>query len=381
MLTHLVNNLTSSRWLIDCFPQKKSDHNSIVVIKLDLIGDYVIWLNAAQHLRKVFPDKTITLYANSLWADLAKKTEYWNKVIAVDVDRLRKDTVYQLKIFFKIHYQNFDLAIQPTYSREYAGDMLLRASGAKSRIGFRGDLGNILIENKLISDTWYTQLIESTSGVQMELQRNIDFINSLSNNKFLSGLPHISITHELKPEFKFQTPYIVLVPGASWYGKRWEDEKFTELINRIVEKYKVETIVLCGTVNENDLCTSIFNQTNSAVVNLAGKTSLIEMIEIIRNAELVVSNDSSAVHIATATKTHSVCILGGGHYGRFLPYASDQNDMEFAPHTVIKKMDCYGCNWSCIYKTDEQKPVPCIAEIDVDDVFKVCSETISLSIR
>ena len=54
------------------------------------------------------------------------------------------------------------------------------------------------------------------------------------------------------------------------------------------------------------------------------KTNINELIEAIRDAEFLITNETSAVHIAESVTTKSFCILGGGHFGRFLPYNKNQ---------------------------------------------------------
>ena len=97
------------------------------------------------------------------------------------------------------------------------------------------------------------------------------------------------------------------------------------------------------------------------------------MIEIIRGASLLVANDSASIHIAAATGTRSVCILGGGHFGRFLPYQPEfkvRGDQE--PIAVFHPMDCYGCRWRCQYSLGSHEAVPCISGVEVAQVLEAC---------
>ena len=85
------------------------------------------------------------------------------------------------------------------------------------------------------------------------------------------------------------------------------------------------------------------------VVDYLGKTSLLELSEVIRHAKFVISNDTSGIHFAAATNTPSVCILGEYNYGRFLPYAYDKKqdaayEAGVAPMAVVSaNMPCRRC--------------------------------------
>ena len=50
------------------------------------------------------------------------------------------------------------------------------------------------------------------------------------------------------------------------------------------------------------------------------KTTLMQLAELTKNAELLISNDTSAVHIGVAVNTNVICLSNGNTYGRFVPY-------------------------------------------------------------
>ena len=85
-------------------------------------------------------------------------------------------------------------------------------------------------------------------------------------------------------------------------------------------------------------------------IDLVGKTSLVELVELLRNALLVLSNETSAVHIGAAVGAPVICILGGGHFGRFLPYVVEKPEPSRpTPIVVVQPMSCFGCNWQCVH--------------------------------
>ena len=105
------------------------------------------------------------------------------------------------------------------------------------------------------------------------------------------------------------------------------------------------------------------------VENLVGKTNLVETAVLIKNSEFILTNDTFATHMATILKKKSICILGGGHFGRFLPYPKEleKNEVNFLPKVIYKKMECFDCNWKCKYN---DIPWRCIKNIGVDDLIK-----------
>lgn len=375
----LTEFLTERYWLIDYLPKKLTGSTSVLLVRLDLIGDFVIWLDAAKEFRSLYPNKHIVLYANSIWAELAEKLSYWDQVIGVDVSRLRTDHLYRLVVLIQTHWQGYGIAIQPTYSREYVGDLVVRATGAAQRITHTGNDNNITLEKKAISDAWYTRLIPKPTGPEVEFTINAELVRALGNSLFESSVPVLQLLAELPEYLKIDSPYCVIVPGASWAPKTWPLENFAQLAQKIQSLYGIK-IVLCGTTNEKIICRQLALICGGDVLDLAGKTTLIQLVELIRHAALVVTNDSSAVHIAASTDTNAVCVLGGGHYGRFLPYQLEASSAHRRlPKVLNEFMNCYGCLWRCKYLDASTKFAPCVINVSLERVASACIEVLNSS--
>src|SRR5262249_35483629 len=110
--------------------------------------------------------------------------------------------------------------------------------------------------------------------------------------------------------------------------------------------------------------------------NRIGRTSLFELAALIARARLVVSNDTASAHLGAAVGTPVVCVLGGGHFGRFFPYPDAFRAPGALPLPVWQPMDCYGCDWDCIYPVARGMPRPCIEGVSIDAVWKAIERRI-----
>ena len=376
-ITHCVEALTEKYWLLDYWPVLKQRQQTMLLVRLDLIGDFILWLDSAQRYRKIYPDHKIILAVNHACLELAQALPYWDEVIAIEISKLRENHPYRLRTLYRLRRQNFAIAVQPTFSRELIGDLVVRATNAKERIGYFGDQNNISGDIKVITDQWYTILVELDPSCVMELNKNAHFLRQLGDNDFLSNIPIIPKTHRLRAHLTVNRPYVVIAPGASWQPKMWPASNFAILIENLTSQFHFD-IVLCGGIGDQTVCDELMRLIpQQRLTNFVGQTNLIELIEVIRQATLLVSNDSSPIHIAAATQTPSVCILGGGHFGRFLPYAPEQMTTTCAPVIAAQQMDCFGCSWRCIYKTAATEAVPCIANVSVASVFDACLQTLA----
>ena len=371
-LTLFVETLTEKYWLLDYLPTFTKRKEGVLLVRLDLIGDFVLWLDSAQAYRHLYPNKKITLVVNSACADLAMTQPHWDEVIGVNVQRLRTDFGYRLRTLIRLRWRNIAIAIQPTFSRELIGDLALRSTRAPERIGYTGDTNNILATQKAQTDSWYSKLIVNEPSCTMELNINAHFVRELGYNDFLSDVPVLARTTTLSTNLRFSKPYVVIAPGASWQPKMWPIDNFAELIRQLGSQFDIQ-FLLCGDKNDYALCDTLAQKVRlDNLTNLAGKTSLSELVEIIRSATLVISNDSSSVHIAAATGTPVVCVLGGGHFGRFLPYKIEHSIRAPLPVILVNQMVCFGCRWLCKFTPLHENVVPCISNVTLHDAVHAC---------
>ncbi len=355
-------------------PNKSETTKQVLIIRFDAIGDFVLWLDAAKRLRDLYPQSRITLLGNEAWVSLAKQLPYFDEVWELNRQQFINNIKYRHGILKRIRREGFDVIIQPTFSREfYYGDAIVRISGAKKRIGSQGDYSNISSRQKRISDHWYTELIFATAEPLMELKRNAEFMRGLGLTDFKAGIPELDILgHQSDLNNK---DYYVLFPGAGVGYRKWPLSNFADLASRIYHATGWVGII-CGSPDEASLGAYLIHEANVPLQNLVGQTSLQELATIIGKANLVVGNETSAVHIAAAVATPSVCILGGGHFGRFAPYRLEEETQKPVPLCVFNKMKCFGCNWKCIYATAKDQPFPCVAGVSVEAAWIKVEEVI-----
>jgi ADP-heptose:LPS heptosyltransferase len=270
----------------------------------------------------------------------------------------------------KLRAAGFAVAIGPTYSRGFLlQDSLIRATGAPERIGYDGDCTNIGAWYKTWSDGWYTRLIRGSSA-SAEIKRNAEFVRAVGPRDFVGRVPLIKPSGKKRHESLPARPYAVLFPGASWIGKAWPVASFVQIGHRLLKRgYH---IVVAGGPADTELTTSLVDALRDNVCDLSGKTSLSDLAEVLRGAAAIVTNDTSVLHIGAAVGTPVVCVLGGGHFGRFAPYDVEFSDPSHPlPRFAVHKMDCFGCNWRCHFSRKSNEPVKCIRDISVEDVWRL----------
>ena len=211
-------------------------------------------------------------------------------------------------------------SIIPVFSRDFLFyDTIVANFQSSQNITFDTNYSNISKEEKTISDRFYTKIIPADSKTKFEFDRNREFFEKLLNQNILLKAPFFYKT-KIKDTNNFNlTNYAVLFPGASEVNKIWDYKNFYEVGNYLYNKYNLN-IVICGGKEDKIYATKIRELSNGSFTDLTGETTLTDMIAILSNAKILISNDTSSVHFAQACDTKTVFVLNGRHFGRFAPY-------------------------------------------------------------
>lgn len=124
-------------------------------------------------------------------------------------------------------------------------------------------------------------------------------------------LENLVQTYSLKPN------YICIHPGASVSERRWSIEHFAIVADTLAAKGY--PIVLTGTANEQDLTQTVAQRMQYAAIDLAGKTTLGTMAALLKQARLLICNDTGVSHLAAALQTQSVVIFSNSDPFRWSP--------------------------------------------------------------
>ncbi len=345
------------------------DYNekSLLIIRTEAIGDYFHFRNFLKYIResKKYKNFNITLCGNVMYKDIAENfdKDIIDEFIWINRKQFTEDKMYRSKIILDVNSRNFHTAIQPNFSREFLiGDSIVRASGAKERIGAKGDTTNDILLFKIIADSWYTDLKNIPEVNIWEFDRNKAFFEQILDTKINIKVPSLEYPSQIKED------YIVFFPGAGEKIKQWPKEKFSELASRIINKYALN-IKICGSEQDYNLAENILNENNSnRIENLCGKTSLVELIDVISKCKILITNDSSAFHIGACLKTETICLFMGRHYGRFAPYPKGyDNHLHYIYPEKIKNLLLN--TEMAIKKTKHSQPA-LIEEITINQVEK-----------
>ncbi len=307
-------------------PQVKKP-GTLLLIRLDAIGDYILTHDFFPYLRnsEQYKNFKITLCANISCRSLIEHydKECFDNIIWVDRKKYYFNPVYRYGVMKQIYDAGFEIAIEPTYSREMLfGDSVIKFTQAVEKIGCTGSQdGSRKIFRELFTDSYYTKLLPSGDENLFEFNRNKEFFENLLEKKILVERPSLdrAKTNPVLPGEK----YVVMVTGAQEPIKVWDLQNFSEVAGYLLKNTDYK-IVFTGSPNEADRGEYIADvYKTDRIVNYCGKTSLPEYAGLIANAALVITNDTSAVHVAAAFQVPLICVVKGTRFGRFHPYPKE----------------------------------------------------------
>lgn len=353
--------LTIFAFLYSYLPSKRSKFYDLVIVRVDALGDYIIWHDALSAYQEVFNNKKVLLICADLVKPLAEKEPFFTDIIEFNRKKFSTEFSFLFKQLKRLKSISSAMIVYPIWQRHPIGDMMIAQMSSPKKIAMVPGQKN-RIWNKLFAYQ-YSRLIDCLH-INSEIKSIEYFTQQVIKADYCYGNhPYIlcSDANEIESE------YVVVAFSASTESKSWELEKFARVIDFIPDEYKV---VLTG-AGKGDVCKAeqllhlIHNR--GRIINMVSKTSVVDLVMLISNSSLVVGNDSASVHIAAATRVKSVCVLLGAHYGRFLPYPDDLPFKDYLPVTVFHRMNCYGCDYQCNYA--DQYPFECLKNVSAEEVI------------
>lgn len=264
-----------------------------LIIQTAFIGDVVLATPIIEKLKAKFPNSTIDFVLRKGNEALLDGHPHLNRVLVFDKSRKSQS---MRELIRQLRKEKYDYAIN--LHRFFTSGWMTIRSGAKTKIGFdKNPLA--LFYNKKVKHE-----ISETSGLH-EVHRNLKLIEELTDGEFDKPKLYPTAAHEkFVPQNK---DYVCIAPASVWFTKQWPADKWTELVRKVPEKFYV---YLIGSPDDVNLCEEIQSNSNrDNVTVLAGKTSMMESVALIKHSKMTFTNDSAPMHFASATNAPVTAIF------------------------------------------------------------------------
>ncbi|MCC6389247.1 MAG: lipopolysaccharide heptosyltransferase II [Bryobacterales bacterium] len=285
----------------------------IVVRATNWVGDAVMSLPVLRAIRERFPQAHLAVLALGWVADLYGRESFADEVIPYTARRGAKDWEGKWRLAAELRERKFDGAILLQNAFEAA--LVAYLAGIPVRIGYARD-GRTPLLTHAIPVPKKGEIPRHESFYYLELLRRAGLAGPLPEEALIR-LEGASAAREagrvLFARHGVTGPVIGVSPGAA-YGtaKRWLPERFAEAA-AMVASARAASVALFGSGGERPLCGVVAEAARKFGVpcrNFAGETALGEFIEMAAACEAMLTNDSGAMHIASALGIPTVAVFG-----------------------------------------------------------------------
>lgn len=277
----------------------------ILIIRTDRIGDVILTTPAIKALRRAYPKAFIAILVSASTRDLVLGNTDLDEVLVDDHLGRHQGLTGYIRLIRMLRARKFDVVFN--FHTKKRTNLLCFLARIPKRVGYRNEKLGFLLNVPVFDDR--------ASGVKHEASYCLDLLKAVGVNADQLDLyvPLQPRAEEWAEDFikslklARETRLIVIHPGASCPTKKWPVERFVALIQGL-QKYTAK-ILLVGGSETGSICAQISRSVSCPVIDLTGKISLAQLTSLLKRCQLMISNDSGPVHVASALGVPVVSIF------------------------------------------------------------------------
>lgn len=321
----------------------------ILVVRFSSLGDLVLTSSPLKSLHQLFPQAQIFVLTKSKYKELADRLPFVTQVISFEPEKSHKGLVGFFGLIKELKRFNFDIIVDLHSNWR---SFLIRKSLAASR--------KVKYDKKSVARF----LMVHRKSLKIKPRHTLELYNSalrklgdgsriLPPQLILQPVDLNWATNYLKERKVFPGDFLVgLSPGAKWETKRWEKEKFVEAGKILAEKLNAK-IIIFGDAKESELVNFIATHLKGQIHICAVNLKLNQLVAVIDQCKLFVSNDSGLMHIASTRNVPTLAIFGPTHPKLgFTPFGEKSRvltaNVQCSPCSLHGQSPCYQKSRFCM---------------------------------
>lgn len=308
-----------------------SDLRRLLIVKPSSLGDVVHALPTLSALRRRFPSSKLSWLVKREWADVLEGHPDLDEVLAVDLSAGGWPAAIRA-----VREGRFDLVVDLQGLLRSA--VLGWASGSAIRVGFA---------NGREGSPWlYTHHVPVPDAPMHAVDRYLLVARFLGADPEQPGLSAFCLPRDPAAEARVEallasagvrtgTMLAALNPSARWLTKRWPAESFAA-VGDWLQRHGGVRVAVVGGREERSAGDEVIRSMQTAPLDLVGRTTMKELIALLRRLRVFITNDSGPMHLAAAVGTPVIALFGPTDPGRTGPYG--------AGHRVLRSgVPCSPC--------------------------------------
>lgn len=309
---------------------------NILVMRLDNIGDVIMTTPVLGAIKDNLPEAKLTLLASPAGALTAPLLPWVDEVLPwrvlwQDLGRLDFDPAREWELIETLRQRQFDAVIILTsFSQSpHPAALVCYLAGIGLRLGESKESGLGVL----------THCVASAPDEIHQVERNLRLIEAVG---FKVGDRRLGL--QIPDALAIPNPYILLNPWTTCQSRNYDAQRFAIAARQLSQTTGLP-VVVTGTNKDCDRARPLLDILGECAINLIGATSIVEFATLIAHAQLVLTNNTSAMHIADATNTPSVILFAGTEL-------ESQWQPRYAPVKLLRRSTvCNPCyTFTCPYE-------------------------------
>lgn len=351
----------------------------ILIINPFGIGDVLFTTPAVAAIKENLAGAVVGYWCNERVRPILGDNPAIDKIFALargDIKKIFKESYLagiskSLGLFLRIKKERFDIALD--FSLDHRYGLVAGACGIKRRIGFNYKKRGRFLTEKIDIDGYAGKHIVE---YYLDLLKIIGIIPKNRKLQLRVNQGDNERVRDILRRAGLNTAGLIvgICPGAgaSWGKdasfKRWPAVKFAGLADKIIRNCGAQILIL-GDDSEASVAQAMIESMQEKAVNFCGRTSLGELIAIINNLEILVTNDGGPLHIAAALGRKTLSFFGPADPAVYGPYPPDTSR-----HIILRKdLPCSPC-YRGFRLRECKNNKECLKGITVDIVFEAVNE-------
>lgn len=289
---------------------------NILIRGTNWVGDSVIAVPAMREIRRLFPEAKISLLVRPWVRDIYAAAEFVDEVLDYDKGGAHRGLSGLMRLVYDLKRRRFDLAILLQNAFEAA--WIAWSARIPIRIGYARDGRGWLLTHACRIDP-----------AVRDLHQAYYYLGILAGAGLLEDRPWERADQPLRAGLRVREAdrlaaegilrsagvrpgdiVIGLNPGA-YYGeaKRWFPDRYARAADALAEQYRARVLIF-GSAADRRVADEVAAKMARPSVVLAGRTTLGELMGLIRECSLLITNDSGPMHLAAALDVPQLAIFG-----------------------------------------------------------------------
>ncbi|MCX7661587.1 MAG: glycosyltransferase [Candidatus Omnitrophica bacterium] len=284
--------------------QEALETKKILLVKISALGDVILSTASIKAIKKKNPTYRLSVLIGRREKDILLNSPYIDELIVVDFKGKDRSSFGLFKLAKILKRKDFDILID--LQNNLRSHLLGFLSGIRERYGFNRKFG-FMLTKRIPYDKMdkgpleHQERILKLLGIELG-NETLELWPSKEDCNYVEGFLS---SFWLTPNKKLIG--INIEASQKWQTKTWPKEYIFKLCQRLIQKKF--TPILTGTEKEYNFVLDL-EKNIPGIINACGKTTINQLVCLIKHCSVFVSSDSAPLHIAVAVKTPYIALFG-----------------------------------------------------------------------